>query len=144
MAHNGAEKFAVSSDTISRSASPVGTTPETDLKDEHDGRSIHSAGSEPSTITDGNDLEIGNDVLQRTVTPKQPIVELPRSERRGLFARFAVVAEVTNPYDYKNQTKWCITAIIAMAAAAAPVGSAIILRTLSDKINVYAIADEMI
>jgi multidrug resistance protein len=57
-----------------------------------------------------------------------PIV--PRAERRGLLARFSVVPETTQPYLYPRRTKWFITFTIAMAAAAAPMGSAIIVPTL--------------
>lgn len=92
-------------------------------------RSLHSLSpSEHSTVADEEarqDAELG---LERTLTPKQPIVQVPRSERRGLFARFAIVAEVTNPQDLPDKTKWSIVAVIGFAAAAAPVGSAIILR----------------
>lgn len=60
---------------------------------------------------------------------RQPI-KVPRSERRGLLARCAIVAEVENPYDYVRKTKWMITFVVALAGAAAPMGSSIILRKL--------------
>ena len=53
---------------------------------------------------------------------------IPRSQRRGLFARFAIIPEVERPYEYKRSTKWLITLIVALAAAAAPLGSAIFFR----------------
>ena len=53
---------------------------------------------------------------------------VPRSERRGLLGRFAIIAEVESPHEYKNSTKWMITAIVALAAAAAPMGSGIFYR----------------
>lgn len=59
-------------------------------------------------------------------------VNVPRGERRGLFARFAVLAEVTDPYDYSQKKKWMITFVVALAASAAPMGSSIILPALSD------------
>ena len=102
-------------------------------EEDHDGDalSIHTlqslAASEHSTIVDDQSRDI-EAALQRTLTPKQPIIKVPRAKRRGLFARFCVLAEVTEPWDYKNNTKWSITFIIAIAGAAAPVGSAIILR----------------
>jgi len=59
----------------------------------------------------------------------RPLSIVPRSKRRGLLGRFALfIPEVERPYDYKNSTKWCITFIVAIAAAAAPMGSAIFLR----------------
>lgn len=54
---------------------------------------------------------------------------VPPAFRRGLLHRFCVVVpEVTRPYDYQRRTKWAITAIVALAAAAAPMGSSIFYR----------------
>jgi len=92
-----------------------------------DGQSIRSVHTQ-TTSRQSQDVEIQADILHRTVTPKQPTVKVPRARRRGLFSRFALVAEVTNPYDYPNNVKWFITFIVAIAGAAAPVGSAIIFR----------------
>ncbi len=55
-------------------------------------------------------------------------VKVPRSKRRGLFGRFAIVAEVEEPKHYARKTKWFLTFNIALAALAAPLGSAIIFR----------------
>jgi hypothetical protein len=60
---------------------------------------------------------------------------IPRSERRGLLARFTIIPEVERPYDYKRSTKWLITLQIALAAAAAPMGSAILLRKSSPSLT---------
>ena len=62
----------------------------------------------------------------RSVAP--PAVKVPRSKRQGLFAQFCVLAEVEEPKHYPRRTKWFITFIISLAAAAAPLGSSIILR----------------
>lgn len=43
----------------------------------------------------------------------------------------AIVAEVENPKHYARRTKWLITFVVAVAGAAAPMGSAIILPGLS-------------
>ncbi len=95
-----------------------------------------SAPSEQSTITDNQSHDV-EAALERTLTPKKPIIKVSRAQRRGLFVRFCVVAEVTEPWDYQNSTKWFITFIIAIAGAAAPVGSAIIFRTSTHlKLNV--------
>ena len=56
-------------------------------------------------------------------------IPVPRSERRGWLARMTIIAEVKEPKDYSRRTKWFITFIVALAAAAAPMGSAIVLRT---------------
>jgi hypothetical protein len=53
---------------------------------------------------------------------------VPRSERRGLLGRLSIIPEVERPYDYRNSTKWLITFIVALAASAAPLGSAIFFR----------------
>ena len=57
-----------------------------------------------------------------------PPIKVPRSRRRGLFGRFTLLAEVEEPKHYARSTKWFITFNIALAALAAPLGSAIIFR----------------
>lgn len=136
MPHNypDAEKQSISApDAIYRPATPLDQGQGKEVGhnlDTVDGQSIHSTHTQ-STTTHSLDEEIPIDVLHRTVTPKEPIVKVPRARRRGLFARFALVAEVTNPYDYPNNIKWFITFMVGVAGAAAPVGSAIILRKLT-------------
>ncbi|KAL8724162.1 MAG: hypothetical protein Q9181_006951 [Wetmoreana brouardii] len=90
-----------------------------------------------TTIKDGVKKEEDKDVelahAPSTEGSRQPPpVKVPRDNRRGLFARFTLLAEVEEPKDYPRSTKWFITFIIAMAAVAAPLGSAIILPTLLD------------
>lgn len=63
---------------------------------------------------------------------REPLVLVPRSERRGLLGRFALVAEAENPYDYSNRTKWVLTVIVAFSGVAAPLGSTILLPSLTD------------
>ena len=53
---------------------------------------------------------------------------VPKSEQRGLLARLAIIPEIESPYEYTNNTKWIITAVVAMAAAGAPMGSGIFYR----------------
>ena len=60
------------------------------------------------------------------------LVKVPRRQRRGLFGRLTVIAEVTNPYDYSRKTKWMLTFVIAVAGAAAPMASSIVLPALVD------------
>jgi hypothetical protein len=57
-----------------------------------------------------------------------PPVKVPRSQRRGLFAGLTILAEVEEPKHYSRRTKWSITCVIALAAAAAPLGSTIFFR----------------
>ena len=58
----------------------------------------------------------------------RPLSIIPRSKRRGILGKFTLVPEVENPFDYKNSTKWGLTVIIALATAAAPLGSTIFYR----------------
>ena len=61
-----------------------------------------------------------------------PQIEIvPRHLRRGLLSRFAIVPETPKPTLYPNKTKWIITFVVALAAAAAPMGSASIMPTLT-------------
>ncbi|KAK4946029.1 hypothetical protein LTR10_014831 [Elasticomyces elasticus] len=140
MASDNLEKIPPSPETVCglASAEALGKISEKEYGQPADSQSVHSvthsiAQSEQSTVADSTvDIEVADDVLQRTITPKKPLVNVSRSARRGLFSRFALVAEVTEPYDYKDSTKWFVTFIVAVAAAAAPIGSAIILPTLED------------
>ena len=60
--------------------------------------------------------------------PNLTPIKVPKSGRRGLLGRFALIAEVTEPKHYSRATKYLITLIIALAGTAAPLGSAIIYR----------------
>jgi multidrug resistance protein len=91
------------------------------------------------TISDeGHDAQVATPHRSRsraqssTRSIQKDAVVVPRGERRGLFARLAVLAEVTEPHDYSNKKKWMITFVVAVAAAAAPMGSSIILPALGD------------
>ena len=53
---------------------------------------------------------------------------IQRSKRRGLLGRYGLIPEVARPIEYARKTKWTITMIVALAAAAAPQGSAIFFR----------------
>ncbi|KAH0845761.1 Major Facilitator Superfamily protein [Fonsecaea pedrosoi] len=132
MAHDGLEKLTPSPDTVCGPASEERLTKGKEHDDTFESRSIHSDHSGHSTVVIQHDVEIGQAALTRTITPKRPVVKVPRSERRGLFARFCVMAEVTEPTDYSNSIKWFITFVVAITAAAAPVASAIILPTLDE------------
>lgn len=73
-------------------------------------------------------------ILHRTVsTQSQPVsVErVPLRHRAGLLAKLSILYEAEEPKDYPRNVKWFITFIIGVAAFAAPMGSAIILRTPS-------------
>ena len=55
---------------------------------------------------------------------------VPLSHRRGLLAGFALIPEVKHPTAYPRKIKWLITAIVALSAAVAPMGSAIVMPAL--------------
>lgn len=80
---------------------------------------------EPETKGETVDLE----KMQSESNPEA--VKVPRAQRRGLFGRFTIVAEVTEPKHYPRSTKWFITFVVASAAVAAPLGSAILFRKTS-------------
>ena len=55
-------------------------------------------------------------------------IKVPPSERRGLFGRFALVAEVVNPKTYSRTIKWYITVVVAAGAMLSPLGTSIFFR----------------
>ncbi|KAI9798728.1 MAG: hypothetical protein M1825_005010 [Sarcosagium campestre] len=57
---------------------------------------------------------------------------IPRSARRGLFGSLTVVPEVVEPVEYERNVKWFLTFVVAAAAAAAPMGSAIFFPALPE------------
>jgi hypothetical protein len=58
-----------------------------------------------------------------------PAVPKPRKERRGLFSKFCVIDEVTEPKHYSRRTKWTLTSVVAGASIAAPIGTNILICT---------------
>jgi len=63
-------------------------------------------------------------------TPLPVIV--PRSERRGLLAGLTIIPEVEEPKHYPRRRRWFLTFVVAVAAIAAPLGSTILLPSLTD------------
>ncbi|KAJ5766820.1 Major facilitator superfamily domain general substrate transporter [Penicillium nucicola] len=61
---------------------------------------------------------------------EQEMEIVPRSERRGLMGRFALIPEVVNPHTYLSQTKWLMTLIVSFAAITSSTGSSIYYRHL--------------
>lgn len=99
--------------------------------DSSDSGSSHDAIS--PAISNNND-DVTDEVkekppsIHRVVTELGPPVKVPRSERRGLFARFALVAEVVDARTYPRRTKWYITGVVAAGAVVSPLGSSIFFR----------------
>ncbi|OKL57308.1 hypothetical protein UA08_07498 [Talaromyces atroroseus] len=69
--------------------------------------------------------------LNPALVPSETIIAIPRSKRRGLLGSFAIIPEIERPYNYASSTKWVITLVVALASAAAPLGSAIFFPALS-------------
>ncbi|KAH5116257.1 hypothetical protein HBH71_120410 [Parastagonospora nodorum] len=112
---------------------------------EHDGHkredAISIAPSRASTSSDhsSSDPEAASPTaknrpvtLSRTTSVTPDAVLVPRTQRRGLLARFTLIPEVENPYHYTRKTKWFLTFIVAFCAMAAPMGSAIVMPVLQE------------
>lgn len=77
---------------------------------------------------DETNAEAGRSRSRASTTRSRTLTIVPRAQRRGVLARLTLVPEVERPYEYKNSTKWGITLTIALATAAAPLGSSIFYR----------------
>lgn len=97
-------------------------------------RRLTAARLSTDTATNPTLLESPIELVSRAQTPDETVeilptaVRVPRSQRRGLFARATILAEIEDPYQYSYKTKWFIVFLVAYAAAAAPMGSAIFFR----------------
>lgn len=102
------------------------------------GESRESHDSDRTVSDEGHDAQVATPHRSRsraqssTRSIQKDAIEVPRGERRGLFANLAVIPEVTEPHDYTRKKKWMITFVVAVAAAAAPMGSSIVLPALGD------------
>lgn len=108
------------------------TEDHTSLKTDEKSHHSHLPDSE-GHVTDGDDHE--DDPDEPPIRPQSTRASsvfganiIPRNQRRGLFGQLAIIPEIERPYDYTTKTKWTITAIVALAAAAAPMGSGIFYR----------------
>lgn len=116
---------AMATQAITHHGAPKPETLSSDLDEKISlSSTAHSNHNTNSTTPTKSDLETATTEENETTTP----VKIPRSQRRGLFGRFTLVAEVEEPKRYPRRTKWFITFNIALAAVAAPLGSAIIFR----------------
>ena len=102
------------------------------------GESRESHESDRTLSDEGHDAQVATPHRSRsraqssTRSIQKDAIVVPRGQRRGLFANLAMIAEVTEPHDYTRKRKWMITFVVAIAAAAAPMGSSIILPALGD------------
>ena len=112
----------------------VSTLRDDEFKEEEtsDERSNHSRSTDVVKPAPGEPEALPRTKSRSSSVRSRALSVVPRSSRRGLLGRFAfIIPEVERPYEYKNSTKWFITLIVALAAAAAPMGSAIFLRRCS-------------
>ncbi|KAM0464965.1 hypothetical protein ACHAPV_001957 [Trichoderma viride] len=89
--------------------------------------SLATAAQAPAT-----EQEAARSRSRASTTRSKTLNIVPRSQRRGLLSQFSVVPEAESPYEYKNSTKWGITLTIALATAAAPLGSSIFYPALPE------------
>lgn len=110
------------------------------VQNQHDD-TISISASRASTASERSTIEHGTSQadnksrpvnLARTITITPDAVIVPRAQRRGLIARFALIPEVENPEHYASKTKWLLTFIVAFCAMAGPMGSAIVMPVLQE------------
>lgn len=89
---------------------------------------LHSVDPDAIDVQNTAELGLSRSRSRASSTRSRPLLTVPRAERRGLFSHLTIIPEAVNPYDYKRSTKWGITATIAIATAAAPLGSSIFYR----------------
>ncbi|TAQ91544.1 hypothetical protein B7494_g173 [Chlorociboria aeruginascens] len=102
-------------------------------KEERKRDSTHSHSSTLNSMTPGpiDPQRPTRSKSKSSSTRSRQITVIPRPQRRGLLARFSLIPEISRPYDYKRSTKWLITLQVALAAAAAPMGSSIFYPALT-------------
>lgn len=119
-------------ETIQNTDSPIRQSTSSSTKDQQslqgtkDSRRSQDSVETIDPATGG--VEDAGKVKSNTSSIPSPLVTVPRSQRRGLFGRFTIIPEVEHPYSYRRSTKWFITAIVALAAIAGPMASAILMR----------------
>jgi multidrug resistance protein len=90
----------------------------------------HSTTATSHTPTEIKDVEAQPHILEPEIANPSPI-PVPRSHRRGLLATLTLIPEVIEPKDYPRPRKWFLTFVVALAAVAAPMGSAIFFPSLA-------------
>lgn len=82
-----------------------------ETRDSHDSERTQSdeGGHDHQVATPHRSRSRAQSTTRSVRSVQKDAVRVPRGERRGLFARLAVIAEVTEPYDYTRKKKWMIT-----------------------------------
>ena len=89
--------------------------------------SAHDEKDKDAVASRGGDSAAAEEAEAPHPVPEGPI-SVPRSQRRGLWARLSLIPEVEKPTEYKNSQKWIMTVIVALAAATGSTGSSIFYR----------------
>ncbi|KAF7946512.1 hypothetical protein EAE96_009509 [Botrytis aclada] len=111
------------------------TTAARDVESNKEFESLNEYVSPNPVSPETSPSEGSNSALER---PPTTVIVL-RSKRRGLLGIWTIIPEIESPQSDKNDIKWLITFIFAMAGAAAPLGSAIIFPALTElSENFYA------
>ncbi|KAI9813188.1 MAG: hypothetical protein M1832_006360 [Thelocarpon impressellum] len=95
--------------------------------------SVACVASRPLSATGSIDSAQSDAPPQPTGTPSKfsrARSVIPRSKRRGLLGRWTVLPELAEPYEYSRYVKWFLTFVIAVAGAAATMGSNIFFPAL--------------
>ena len=88
----------------------------------------------PSSTREQVNQDVVDVTTEKTVNAGKQDVSAFRFKRtnatqsHGFLGRLCLLCENDEPKEYSNKIKWFITLTVALAAAAAPLGSAIILR----------------
>ncbi|KAK9775546.1 putative Major facilitator superfamily (MFS) profile domain-containing protein [Seiridium cardinale] len=90
------------------------------------------------------DIEPERAQSRASSTRSRPLSIVPRTKRRGLFAQLSVLPEVNRPHDYSNRVKWTITTFVAIAGAAAPMGSAIFYPALPEMSREFGVTSTVV
>jgi hypothetical protein len=112
-------------DEISKPASAVDSGYK---KEEVEEDSVHSIEHSIHSVQPATEESRHESKSKASSVHSRALTTVPLSQRRGLFAKLSLIPEVERPYDYANKTKWLITLIVSIAAAAAPLGSSIFFR----------------
>lgn len=118
----GDHRKSTSQSALGRSNMPISVD-----SNREQGRMARMQGTEGSE--EGQPADVA---LSRVSSIRPAPVLVPRANRRGLFGRFTLLAEVEDAKHYSNTHKWLLTAFIGLAGIAAPLASTIIFPALPD------------
>lgn len=96
---------------------------------------IHNSHELPELNRDTEDKQIHTQTYPKSyhdialpVAGAQEPERVAVAERRGLFARFAIIHEMNESRHYSTKSKWIITTVVAFVAVGGPMGTSILYR----------------